>query len=107
MNAEISRMEQSVDTHAEIEPGEVTIEKAVPNLTIPTNLYGYTNYTLSQIALPKPSTGTYSWPDDTLDITEKCIAGEKFDIYFTPNDTIMTGPRLISLPVHGMRRKDG
>lgn len=87
MNAEISRMEQSVDTHAEIEPGEVTIEKAVPNLTIPTNLYGYTNYTLSQIALPKPSTGTYSWPDDTLDITEKCIAGEKFDIYFTPNDT--------------------
>ncbi|MDE5967352.1 MAG: leucine-rich repeat domain-containing protein [Lachnospiraceae bacterium] len=64
------------------------IEKAVPSLTVPTGLWGYTNYKLSQVyGMPKPSTGTYSWPDATLDITEKCIAGEKFDLYFTPVDT--------------------
>ncbi len=63
------------------------IEKAVPSLTPPTNLYGYTDYTLDQVRLPKISTGTYSWPDSSVVITDKCLAGEKFDLYFTPNDT--------------------
>lgn len=64
------------------------IEKAVPTLSLPTNIYGYTDETLAQVrGLSNPSNGTFSWPDSSVVITEKCIAGEKFDLYFTPNDT--------------------
>lgn len=64
------------------------IEKAVPTLSVPTGIYGYTDYTLAQVrGYSNPSTGTFSWPDSSLVITEKCLAGEKFDLYFTPYDT--------------------
>lgn len=64
------------------------INKAKPSFSLPTGIYGYTDYTLSQCSnIPKPANGIFSWPDNTLNITDKCVAGEKFDIYFTPDDT--------------------
>lgn len=64
------------------------IEKAVPTLRVPTGIYGWVDYTLAQVSgVSNPTTGTFSWPDSSLVITEKCIAGEKFDLYFTPKDT--------------------
>ncbi len=64
------------------------IEKAVPSLSVPTGMYGYTDYKLSQVrGYNNPSSGTFSWPDSSVVITEKCLAGEKFDLYFTPKDT--------------------
>ncbi len=63
----------------------VTVEKAVPNYTVPTGLSTTYGKSLSNISLPVAENGVYSWEDSTLSVGD--VGENTFVVIFTPNDT--------------------
>ncbi len=64
---------------------EVTLNKADPVYTLPTNLTAPVGHTLKYVALPTDTNGTWAWEDETLSVGD--VGKNKFKATFTPTDT--------------------